>query len=218
MTTKIILESPFANENKQKFNDNYFYLCVSARKMMTEDGDAPLFFHALYTQFLHDDIQEERNLGLVKSFVYHSSADNKTYAIDRGISGGMVLGAEDALKKGMDIKFYTVLPKSDPISKKIDEINKISNIEKRWEMGKRMVERMMTTPKHKESFENTGDLTLYSKSDAIKTELKDVKKCIMEFFAPLVDSIRAESKNENKIENKKEVKQRKVIGVKGSSN
>jgi len=216
MTTKIILESPFANENKQKFNDNYFYLCVSARKMMTEDGDAPLFFHALYTQFLHDNVQEERNLGLVKSFVYHSDADNKTYAIDRGISGGMILGAEDALKKGMDIKFYTVLPETDPIAKKIDTINNITNVEKRWKMGKRMVDQMMNTPKHKDSFEKTGDLTLYSHS--IKSELKDVKKCIMEFFAPLVDSIRAENKVENKVENKKEKKKRSYVGVKGSSN
>ena len=106
MTTKVILESPFANEDTQKFNDNYFYLCVAARKIMIEKDDAPLFFHALYTQFLNDDVQAERNLGLYKSFEYHSGADNKTYAIDRGISKGMILGAEDALKKGMDIKFF----------------------------------------------------------------------------------------------------------------
>ena len=200
MTDKIILESPFANANPQKFNDNYFYLCVSARKMMIEDDNAPLFFHALYTQFLHDNIQEERNLGLFKSFEFHSDADNKTYAIDRGISKGMILGAEDALKKGMDVKFYTVLPETNKIAKKIEEINKISNVEKRWEMGQRFVNQLMNSPSHKKSFEETGDLTMYSAS--IQKELKDVKKCIMEFFAPLVDAIRQESKVELKTENK----------------
>lgn len=211
MTTKIILESPFANDNKQKFNDNYFYLCVAARKMMIDDDNAPLFFHALYTQFLHDNVKEERNLGLVKSFVYHSSADNKTYAIDRGISKGMILGAEDALKKGMDIQFYTVLPESSDIAKKITEINKISNVKTRWEMGQRYVSKLMEHPKHKESFENTGDLTLYMPT--IQKDLKEVKKCILEFFAPLVDNIREELSinNKNKVSKKNESKNKSKL-------
>lgn len=203
MTTKIILESPFANENKKKFNDNYLYLCTSARKMMIDDDNAPLFFHALYTQFLHDDIQEERNLGLFKSFHYHTSADNKTYAIDRGISKGMILGAEDAIEKNMEIKFYTVLPTTHIIHQKIEEINKIKDNKLRWIAGNKLVDKLLNNPSHKKSFEDSGDLTKYSKY--VKDDIENVKKCILDFFAPIVDNIREElsiSKTNTKKNNK----------------
>ena len=39
MNNKVILESPFANTDVNKFNANYFYLCLVARKIMKEDKD-----------------------------------------------------------------------------------------------------------------------------------------------------------------------------------
>ncbi len=182
MSTKLILESPFANTNPTIFNENYYYLCMCARKMMLEQGASPLFFHALYTQFLHDDIQEERNIGLFRSFNWHSDAHNKTYAIDRKISKGMILGAEDAIKKGIPVFFYTALPEDHEIAKKVAEINAIEDDKTRWDTGLDFINSL-------EMFdEENGDLTEYRSYNL--DLLKDVYQCIIEFFAPLVDDIR----------------------------
>lgn len=185
--SKVILESPFANENKQKFINNYLYLCVCARKMMLVDDDAPLFFHALYTQFLHDDNPDERNKGLYKSFEYHSDADYKTYAIDRGISNGMMLGAKDALEKGMKIEFYTVLPDWTYVAGRIKNINLIPNMLDRWNAGVEFVNELHQHPINKKSFDETGDLTVYSLE--VDDDLKDVKQCLNDFFRPIIFSI-----------------------------
>lgn len=192
MTNKVILESPFANTDRNKFNSNYFYLCLVARKLLKEDGDAPLFFHALYTQMLHDNSIEERMLGLNKSFEWHSHGDYKLYAMDRGISEskGMVLGAEDAIKKGMPIMFYSAMPKEHWISKRIEEINQIIDNQTRWETGLAFEKELKDIPEFMERFKQTGDLTGYTEHN--EKIIEDVKNCILEFFAPLIDAIRTE--------------------------
>ena len=183
--SKIILESPFSNKDQNKFNDNYFYLCLVARKLMKEEDHAPLFFHALYTQFLHDNKVDERNLGLFKSFEWHTNGDYKLYAIDRGISYGMILGAKDAIEKGMPVMFYTAMPENHWISKRVSEINETVDNQTRWDKGLDLMSELDS-----ELAEKTGDLTGYSKyNEDLITEVKD---CILSFFAPLVDSIRNE--------------------------
>lgn len=192
MSDKIILESPFANTDRNKFNDNYFYLCLVARLLMKEQGHAPLFFHALYTQFLHDNSIEERNLGLYKSFVWHSDGDYKLYAIDRGLqnSKGMMLGAQDAIEKGMPVHFFTAMPETHWISKRIQEINQIIDNRQRWEAGLAFEDELRSNPENVARFDETGDLTGYSSYN--EETLLEIKNCILEFFAPLVDAIRAD--------------------------
>lgn len=190
MTDKIILESPFTNTVPNKFNDNYFYLCLVARLLMKEQDHAPLFFHALYTQFLHDNSIEERNLGLKKSFEWHTHGDYKLYAIDRGIqdSKGMILGAEDSIKKGMPVMFFTAMPETHWIAKRIQEINLIFDNQERWNAGLELENEIRSNSENMQRFEETGELTDYKEHN--KEMIVDIKNCILEFFAPLVDSIR----------------------------
>lgn len=192
MSDKIILESPFANEDRNKFNDNYFYLCLVARQLLKEHDHAPLFFHALYTQMLHDNSIDERKLGLEKSFIWHSHGDYKLYAMDRGIqnSKGMILGAEDAIKKGVTVVFYTAMPETHWISKRIQEINQIIDNRQRWEAGLAFEDELRSNPENVARFDETGDLTGYSSYN--EETLLEIKNCILEFFAPLVDAIRAD--------------------------
>lgn len=192
MSAKIILESPFANQDRNKFNNNYFYLCLVARKLMINEDASPLFFHALYTQFLHDNVQEERNLGLINSFNWHTHGDCKLYAIDRGIkdSKGMLLGAKDAIAKGMPVKFTTAMPETHWIAKRIAEINEIVDNQERWDAGLAFEDELRDIPENMERFEKNGELTNYVHYN--QKDLEDVKNCIMEFFAPLVKAIEAE--------------------------
>ena len=187
MTKRIILESPFANNDNNKFIENYFYLCLVARILMKKGNHSPLFFHALYTQFLNDRDKAERKLGLYNSFDWHTHGDFKLYAIDRGFSDGMLKGALDAIEKNIDIFFFTALPKDHWISNKIDEINKEELNEKRLELGQKFISTLSATST---TFESKGELTEYK--DYNTEYFSDIKDCILNFFAPIVDFIRAE--------------------------
>lgn len=198
MTKKIVLESPFKNESQSIFNDNYFYVNVCARKMMKESDIAPLFFHTLYTQFLNDDMADERDLGLYRSFEYHSDAEEKIYAIDRGISGGMILGAEDAIKKGMTVKFFTVHPESTPIGKQISEINNIQDNASRWKAGVDFINHLKNEPSYAKRFEINGDLTNYK--PYINPELKSVKECLLKFFEPIIKELKRDLAKESSLQ------------------
>lgn len=190
MSKNNLIESPFSNSNQRIFNDNYYYLCLVARKMMIENGSAPLFFHALYTQFLNDNIKEERNLGLQQSFKWHTLGDSKIYAIDRGISDGMVKGAEDAILKNISIYFYTALPENHEFAIQIERINKIENNKERWEAGLKLIQNTKNnlSVEDIERFENNGDLTNYTLFNL--SDLNKVRQCLLEFFAPIIDDIR----------------------------
>ena len=189
MTKRIIIESPFKNDNKNKFNDNYLYLCLVARRQMKEEKASVLFFHALYTQFLNDNVADERLLGLLKSLEWHTFGDCKLYAIDRGVSEGMILGGEDAIKKDIKVAFYTALPENHWVSKRIAEINAILDNKKRWNAGIAFVNELKEINEYSERFENTGALTDYL--DTNREIIKEIENCILEFFAPLVDAIRS---------------------------
>lgn len=188
MANKLILESPFKNSNQTIFNDNYFYVNVCARKLMKETETAPLFFHTLYTQFLNDDDKEERDLGLYRSFEFHSDAEEKVYAIDRGISEGMILGAKDAISKGMPVKFYTVLPETTPIGQQIKEINSISDNKSRWEAGLDFIEKLKSSSEYGKRFNINGDLTNYK--NYIQKDLSQVKNCLLTFFEPIIKELK----------------------------
>ncbi len=190
MSKRIILESPFANTDRNKFNENYFYLCLVARKLMKEDNHSPLFFHALYTQFLHDNSIQERDLGIKKSLDWHTFGDFKLYAIDRNISKGMIIGALDAIEKGVRIQFYSAMPTYHWINRRLAKINCLTDNENRWNAGVAFIKELEDIEEMKERFDATGDLTGYT--DFNSDTIDDVKNCILEFFAPLVDHIRNE--------------------------
>lgn len=188
--SKIILESPFANEDQKKFNSNYLYLCVVARKLMIENEQAPLFFHALYTQFLNDNIKFERDLGLNKSFDWHTHGDYKLYAIDRSISKGMILGGEDAVLKGVPVYFFTAMPENSEEFNEVKIINENKDNKTRWIKGNKLVEKWNTDLEKKERFEKTGALSVYEAEN--EKDLNNVKNCLLNFFEPLIESIKNE--------------------------
>lgn len=183
-----MIESPFKNKDIKKFNANYIYLCLVARKVILDDKDSPLFFHGLYTQFLNDNDETERNTGIITSFNWHSPSDFKLYAIDRGISKGMIMGAEDALEKNIPIKFFTAMPEEHWISKRVAEINLIIDMKERWMTGLAFVEKMQSDKIIKELFEEDGELTGYVIHNDV--EINKIKDCLFNFFSPLIEYIK----------------------------
>lgn len=186
MNRLILLESPFSSDSQKVFCDHYFYLCLVARKLMKEQNDAPLFFHALYTQMLNDNVVKERDLGLEKSFHWHTKGDCKLYAIDRGISKGMILGALDSIEKNIEIQFFTAMPETHWVSRRIQEINVILDNKSRWEEGVKLVKELEKI--QLDNGDSSPDLTGYTEHNQNDIDL--IKNCILEFFAPMIDFIR----------------------------
>lgn len=178
MSINAIVESPFANADKVKRNENLLYVNVVARKISMSTGGSikPMFFHTFYTQFLNDDDSYERQLGLEMSFAYHAMADVKYITIDRGISGGMIAGAEAALEKGNRIVFYTLCDDDSEIWKAVNEINNIEDYKERWNKGLELAQSL-------KEINQLGDLTDFRKG--VQPEYKAVANAISTFFQPL---------------------------------
>lgn len=96
---RVIVETPFAGNRER----NAAYL-KAAMKDCTDRGEAPFASHMLYTQFLDDDIPEERRAGMEAGFVWGDVAEACVVYGDFGVSDGMVEGMAQAMKRCQSIE------------------------------------------------------------------------------------------------------------------
>ena len=91
----VYLESPYAG-NVEK-NIKYARLCM---KDSLDRGEYPFASHLLYTQenILNDNDPVERTLGIEAGFSFAKLCSKTVIYVDLGISNGMMLGIEDAIK------------------------------------------------------------------------------------------------------------------------
>jgi hypothetical protein len=103
----VVIESPFAG-NVEK---NLRYVRAAMHDCLVNHDEAPFASHALYTQdgVLDDDIESERELGIVAGFVYRSLCEKTVVYTDLGISKGMQYGIDHAEKLGHPVE-YRQLP------------------------------------------------------------------------------------------------------------
>lgn len=97
VTSRVVLESPFANSDPAKFAENIDYLRRCIRSCIAH-GESPYASHRMLTDALDDNNPAQRTLGIDAGFLWRHAADVTVVYIDRGISKGMVLGIQDALK------------------------------------------------------------------------------------------------------------------------
>lgn len=101
---KVIIESPFANDNKFLHEVNINYAKAAMRDSISR-GEAPLASHLLYTQVLDDSIEKERNQGIECGFVWNLKADLVAVYNDFGISNGMKKGIEFAKNNNIPVEY-----------------------------------------------------------------------------------------------------------------
>ena len=101
MVKLVYLESPYAG-NVEK-NIKYARLCM---KDSLDRGEYPFASHLLYTQenILDDNDPVERTLGIVSGFAFAKLCSKTVVYADLGISNGMMLGIEDAIKNKRTIE------------------------------------------------------------------------------------------------------------------
>jgi hypothetical protein len=104
---RVIVESPFANEDKFLFERNKRYL-EEAMLDCLKRGEAPFASHKMYTQCLDDNVPEQRELGIQAGFAWRSVAEKTVVYTDLGISRGMQYGIEHATKMGHVIDYRSL--------------------------------------------------------------------------------------------------------------
>lgn len=102
----VIIESPYSGDLER----NVAYARAAVRDSLLR-GEAPLAFHLLYTQpgILNDNLPEERELGILRSFWWQLKAYLLAVYTDHGISYGMQLGIESAKARGLPIEYRKIL-------------------------------------------------------------------------------------------------------------
>lgn len=100
---RVLVESPFAGDVEA--NVAYLKDCL---KDCLERGEAPYASHLFFTQFLDDEIPEERALGIDAGLAWGAAAERTVVYQDRGISRGMKYGIAAAEKAGREIEYRTL--------------------------------------------------------------------------------------------------------------
>lgn len=101
----VILESPYAADDPAALARNIAY----ARACLADSlrrGEAPLASHLLYTQpgVLDDKKPDERRMGIEAGLAWGAHAEASVFYMDLGISGGMRLGLERAMREGRAVE------------------------------------------------------------------------------------------------------------------
>lgn len=102
---RVILESPYGSD--PYFNVAYARLCLHHSLSL---GEAPIASHLLYTQpaVLRDNDKAERQKGIDAGHAWISVADAMVVYQDHGISAGMQLGIDRAVKAGLTIEYREI--------------------------------------------------------------------------------------------------------------
>lgn len=103
---KTIIESPYAGDVKR--NIEYAKLCVKDCLLRNE---APFASHLIYTMdnILDDNDPKERALGINAGFEWGLVADKVVVYTDYGISNGMQMGIDNAIKNNIIIEYRKIL-------------------------------------------------------------------------------------------------------------
>lgn len=92
----VLIESPFKAPTEKQFRIQYNYL-VSCVRHSIGLGESPYCTHGFFTQFLDDNDQHERMLGIRLGLSWGKHATKTIVYEDLGISTGMRYGIEDAI-------------------------------------------------------------------------------------------------------------------------
>jgi len=97
---RVEIESPFAGDVET--NIRYARACVVD---CLKRGEAPYASHLFFTQegILDDTVPEERTLGMEAGKVWSIMAEKTVVYTDRGMSGGMKWGVEEAERPGAQL-------------------------------------------------------------------------------------------------------------------
>jgi hypothetical protein len=97
--------SQFVSRNDAKLNLAY---AKSLCRYLALRGDAPYASHVFATQFLNDELPEERICGIELGLFWGVCAQVSVVGVDRGLTRGMCQGIEHAKRDGRAIEWVSL--------------------------------------------------------------------------------------------------------------
>jgi hypothetical protein len=99
----VIIESPFKGtcEEHEEYNRDYARACL---RDSLNRGEAPFASHLLYTQVLNDSNPKERQQGIKAGLQFYAAARTCAVYVDLGVSPGMILGSEKAIRHRVQVE------------------------------------------------------------------------------------------------------------------
>lgn len=107
MMRRVIVESPY----KGIVSLNVEYAREACRDCLRR-GEAPYASHLFFTQFLNDDIPEDRDLGIQAGLEWGAAAQAVMVYADLGITDGMAIGIARHMARNTPV-FYRSLSKQN---------------------------------------------------------------------------------------------------------
>jgi len=101
---RVYLETPFRADTPEGMRRNREYLRDCMRHSIAL-GEAPFASHALYTQFLDEDVPAERDAGIACGLAWGDLAEVTVVYTDLGITEGMQRGIDDAIARGRPVVY-----------------------------------------------------------------------------------------------------------------
>ena len=95
----VLMESPYGADDPETLAANIAYAKAAFRDMVNR-GEIPFASHLKYTQdgLLDDDDPAQRTLGIAAGLAEGMLTKKTAVYIDRGFSGGMLMGIKESLK------------------------------------------------------------------------------------------------------------------------
>jgi hypothetical protein len=100
---RVVIESPYHADSPEGIEANLEY-CRSCIRDSLLRGEAPLASHLIYPLVFDDNVQTERVMGIKAGLAWGAAADATVIYTDRGISTGMQIAIDDAVRAGRPVE------------------------------------------------------------------------------------------------------------------
>ena len=105
----VLMESPYGANDPETLAANVAYAKAAFRAMINR-GEIPFASHLKYTRksLLDDDDPAQRTLGIAAGLAEGMLTKKTAVYVDRGFSGGMLMGIKASLKAGRPVELRTL--------------------------------------------------------------------------------------------------------------
>lgn len=104
---RVIIESPYGSDSEEVRAANLEYAKACALDCLRR-GESPYASHMFFTQFLDDDVPEQRRIGIMAGLEWGCAADATVVYTDLGMSKGMLLGIQHAKDHNRPVEYRSL--------------------------------------------------------------------------------------------------------------
>lgn len=121
----VIIESPYGRRPDgsaalpSERSENMVYLWDCVRDSIHR-GEAPFASHGFYTYALVNETDEQRAAGMECGLAWGEKADLVAVYVDRGITEGMFIGIQAALRRGQKVVYRSLVPMPEWFTERVD--------------------------------------------------------------------------------------------------